>query len=386
MLRLIFVSICSLFAIAAMGQQSGPDVHLIKKNLHVDGNISSAGGKDLIMQTNVVTRMTILDSNGFTGIGLTNPQELLHLNGSIRGNQTAGALRVNTEQGWLDLGAQDGTSAHIFTGMSRFLLNKSLWVDGDFSSFGTRDLNLQTNGTTRMTILDGNGFVGIGNTNPTQLLEVSGNTIVRDTLFADVIEVEEFAATNGLFNGNVRINQNLVVDGLTGLGVENPTERLDIEGNIQVTETVTATTLVADQVNAVEQSITGNLEVNQNATVDGFVGIGTTEVPQEFKLGVDGKILAEELTIRQSENWEFPDYVFEKSYALLSISELKEFIEKEGHLPKMPSAEQVKNNNGFDLGAMNLLLLEKVEELTLHIIQISEDYREVKEELSKLKK
>jgi len=65
------------------------------------------------------------------------------------------------------------------------------------------------------------------------------------------------------------------------------------------------------------------------------------------------------------ETWS--DYVFEKDYQLMPLQEVEKFIAKEGHLPNIPSTEEVKKE-GVDLGEMNRLLLEKIEELTLHLI------------------
>lgn len=72
----------------------------------------------------------------------------------------------------------------------------------------------------------------------------------------------------------------------------------------------------------------------------------------------------------------FPDYVFEKNYNLLPLTELRTFITENGKLPNMPSAQQVEEN-GADIGEMNRLLVEKVEELTLYILQLEERLSEV---------
>jgi len=106
----------------------------------------------------------------------------------------------------------------------------------------------------------------------------------------------------------------------------------------------------------------------------GNMGIGTTDT-KGYKLAVNGKIRTQEIKV-EAANW--PDYVFAKDYKLLSLKETEQHIKEKGHLPGIPSAEEVKAN-GVDLGEMNIKLLKKIEELTLHLI-------EIKKELDTLKK
>ncbi len=96
------------------------------------------------------------------------------------------------------------------------------------------------------------------------------------------------------------------------------------------------------------------------------VGINTTNLPTDYSLAVDGYVLSEGLKIDEVADW--PDYVFEDDYNLISIQDLEQEIENLGHLPNIPSAKEIQNN-GIDLEQMDLLLLEKIEELTLYIIQ-----------------
>lgn len=96
---------------------------------------------------------------------------------------------------------------------------------------------------------------------------------------------------------------------------------------------------------------------------NGNLGIGTT-TPKE-RLSVNGKIRAHEIKV-ETANW--PDYVFAKDYKLPSLQETEKHINEKGHLPGIPSAQAVKTN-GIDLGEMNAKLLQKIEELTLHVIE-----------------
>ncbi|NQX41300.1 hypothetical protein SAMN05421820_107158 [Pedobacter steynii] len=98
-------------------------------------------------------------------------------------------------------------------------------------------------------------------------------------------------------------------------------------------------------------------------SISGNVGIGTTN-PKE-KLSVNGNIRAREIKVEVG-NW--PDYVFSKAHQISPLKEIEKHITEKGHLPGIPSASEV-SKEGISLGEMNAKLLEKIEELTLHLIK-----------------
>lgn len=106
---------------------------------------------------------------------------------------------------------------------------------------------------------------------------------------------------------------------------------------------------------------------------DGRVGIGTEILGDEI-LGVKGKIRAAEIKV-ESENW--PDYVFAEDYSLTSLPELEKYILKNRHLPEVPEAAKV-HLEGIELGKLNSLLIKKIEELTLHLIQKDKEIMDLK--------
>lgn len=101
---------------------------------------------------------------------------------------------------------------------------------------------------------------------------------------------------------------------------------------------------------------------------NGNYGIGTAS-PTEL-LSVNGKIRSKELKVEVA-NW--PDYVFEEDYELMSLLETEKFIKANKRLPEIPSAVQVEKE-GLDIGEMNKLLLKKIEELTLHLLDLQKQH------------
>ncbi|MBV7531171.1 hypothetical protein [Chitinophaga sp. sic0106] len=121
-------------------------------------------------------------------------------------------------------------------------------------------------------------------------------------------------------------------------------------------------------------------KVALKADVNGNVGIGTLS-PKE-RLSVNGTVLARKVKVTASE---WPDYVFAKDYSLPSLLEVEKYIGEHQHLPGVPSATEVEREK-VDLGAMNEILLRKIEELTLYLIEERKEREALKAEVEKLKK
>ncbi|MFK7787183.1 MAG: hypothetical protein AB8B56_18825 [Crocinitomicaceae bacterium] len=124
---------------------------------------------------------------------------------------------------------------------------------------------------------------------------------------------------------------------------------------------------------------------SSGAGTTGKVGVGTTSTPSmigsadlsEYSLYVAGGLLAEEVRVRTG----WADYVFYDNYQLKPLDEVADYIEENGHLPNVPSAEQVEEE-GIELGDITRIQQEKIEELTLYLIELKQEVEALKVQLT----
>jgi hypothetical protein len=121
----------------------------------------------------------------------------------------------------------------------------------------------------------------------------------------------------------------------------------------------------------------GVVSVNTTTSTKAFsiVNSGTTE----FQVNGDGKVYAREVEVTLTP---FPDYVFEKDYYLMPLSDLEKFILEEKHLPNIPSAQEVEKK-GMGLGELSVKQMEKIEELTLYILELHKRLDEMEKEIER---
>lgn len=289
---------------------------------------------------------TIYHTGGKVGIGTSTPGNLLTVQGTGAVGTTFQQKITNGTQS-LSLGA-NSTAAEV-------------------QSQGSVPLFLNYGGNN--TILNAtSGSVGIGTTTPKAILDV-GSFIPNGTLGTVFGRLAEGNTTgSGTFLG------------VKGYG----TQETDYGGNSFAIEH-SFYGAVNSSINFHRGNSTtgGYLTFNTNTNVErvritryGDVGIGTS-VP-DAKLAVKGDIHANEVRVDLF-GAIAPDYVFEQSYKLPSLAEIQRYINQNKHLPEVPSAKEM-DENGMNLKEMNLLLLKKVEEITLYLIELKKDNDSLKNE------
>jgi len=142
------------------------------------------------------------------------------------------------------------------------------------------------------------------------------------------------------------------------------------------------------------QSVDGTYSINLSTHKDkysyfqGKLVIGSNQNPGNYtfavkgNVGFDGKLEADEIEVKQVT---LADYVFAEGYNLRTLAEVENFIELNGHLPSVPSAEEVAEE-GMNVGEFQNILLEKVEELTLYILEQNKINEQQAKEIEALKK
>ena len=270
--------------------------------------------------------------SGQTPIASLNTLGDFHFEGELYANH--GWLRVKGNRGILfqDYGGgffmQDNTWIRTY-GSKNFYHNSGIMrTDGRFE-VGPGG-NKFTVGT--------NGRVGVGITNPAQEIDVNGEVQSKGFVLVD--------ATYGSNSDYTAIFRD-------DIATDNATVKLrigdDTVGSFHI---------------GYKYWSTGEWITRFYVHNNGKVGIGTTS--PDAKLTVKGDIHAEEVKVDLSVPG--PDYVFKEDYPLKSLEEVQTYIRQHGHLPNIPSAKTMEEE-GIDLGEMNMKLLEKIEELTLYSLE-----------------
>lgn len=370
---------------------------------------------------------------GNVGVGNSNPQKKLEVNSGVNdfvsfGNVLSIGQYTGIHFGYLEntTGALYRKSALVFERVDAAARGKIHFLNNN-----TNNSTSTTLADSRMTI-DVDGDVGIGNTAPLGPLHVNtirpviikgnggngvyGSEIGFNATLNTAIVPNEFKKLGGTsqkgaaamvvdYHGNMAIQTYAGVDetesvipykpqyiftntGKFGVGTNAPLTSLHITApgsgaTASGTNPTTGVLIGCDdsgtalnmgvyatgpqyswiQSRSKSSSLMMDLALNP---LGGRVAIGTHDPAVGYQLSVAGKAIATEVVVMLQTSW--PDYVFEKEHNKPTLPELETYINENKHLPEVPTANDVKEN-GVALGEMNALLLKKVEELTLYLIE-----------------
>jgi hypothetical protein len=259
--------------------------------------------------------------------------------------------------------------------------------------FGTMTY-AQWQGTTPGNLYMTQGNVGIGITNPQYLLQLyksDGPTqfVMNTTMTPAVTGTVNLGQYDMRFNGTVQGTGDFYRNVLrknnnNGGHIEMMQTLHNAAGttmNFLYVDLNTAKFEIQSGVGTTEFLNVGPVLFNNLGGV-GAVGIGTTAIASGVKLQVGGKVKCQEVEVAVTP---WPDHVFKAGFNLMPLDEVATFVQTNKHLPGVPSEEEVAAN-GVSIGKMNATLLQKVEELTLYMIDLKNQNDALKARVSNLEK
>ncbi len=274
---------------------------------------------------------------GDIGVGVLFPGEKLDIDGSIKLRSGSSEIKFETTQAAGAILKYSPGLSFYRTGTST-VLGRIEYIDTlGFANF----IRLRTEGNISAgLIINTSNDVGVGAINPQARLHVLGGNdeTIRITSLTPSVQFTD------------------------ALPLQNKKGFIDVSGNDFRIGTNT-------------ENNNGNfiIRVNGLNTVyinpSGNMSIGSSSVATGYKLSIDGKLMCEELKVQLSP---WPDYVFKKDYPLMSLYQVEEFIKKNKHLPNIPSAKKIETD-GLLVGDMQSRMMEKIEELTLYIIEMKKE-------------
>jgi hypothetical protein len=194
----------------------------------------------------------------------------------------------------------------------------------------------------------------------------------------------DYSFSSGYLSGAYGVNSSAIGAFVSASGKNSMVLGSGVSNSTQLTNKIDNSLMIGFNTSTLPSVFVGPASAaNETEPRFGYVGIGTTT--PKHALSVNGTVLAKSAVLVENLSGEWPDYVFSKNYSLPSLSDVEKFIESNHHLPEVPSQEQIKKE-GLNLGEMELIMMKKIEELTLHVIQIDKENKQIRLENEELNK
>jgi hypothetical protein len=347
-----------------------------------------------------------LNANGFLMLGNPGGANIVFDNNEMqaRNDSAAATLFLQAEGGVTQLGSDDAnirfenTSIQaLFNGSSETLImqaNPGGKVRlGNGFDFANTKLHIST-GTDAGVDINSSGFLMIGLSTGQNLVFDNNEILARDNGVASTLFLARDGSKVQLGNGTEAAGTKLHISTGSEVGLT------DAQSGYLMMGSQAGVNIIADNneiqarnngaaANLFLQNAGGNVRIGDgaftsahklgvagDAVITGNLRVGTTVLPAGYTFGVDGRIICTEVLVRLVANW--PDYVFNRGYKLRDLDELSRFIEKNKHLPNIPSAADIEKN-GVTVGEMQRLQMEKIEELTLYILELKKEIEQLKQ-------
>jgi hypothetical protein len=220
------------------------------------------------------------------------------------------------------------------------------------------------------------------------LLAIDGNNI--QAFYSDAGLQDEYPNPMSLnaLGGNLGIGTNTALSNAkvtvetdanfsTGLLIRNPSNSIEFKTYLGGPANGNAVSLGTTGNNPI--AIYTNSANRMYISGNGNIGIGTDNPDAAYLLSVNGKIKAKEIRVTTA-NW--ADYVFAKDYKLMPLKEVEAYINTNKHLPNISAASEIEKN-GLDISAMQSKMMEKIEELTLYLIEANKKIETLERKLDK---
>lgn len=262
--------------------------------------------------------------------------------------------------------AQATVATNAITSTSQFLGSTSAY-DVLFKAAGTEYMRLQTT-----------GFIGIGTTAPDTKLHLHQGILKLTGPNGAGGPMMILGGTPSVApNGEWGIEYTTATPGREGLNFWKPSMATGGFGNYFLFLANSGKVGINTDNPTAQLTVNGNMLIGDPSTVC---------IPNgNYKLFVQTGILTEKVRVAVNCSGQWADYVFASDYKLMSLPELEKYVNKNKHLPNIPSAEEVVKE-GMDVGQMTAKLLEKVEEMSLYIIDQNKKIEALQKEVESLKK